>query len=154
MSRRSFTLLAASNLAMPAFAATEPRWYNNGSDLAASGRDVVAYFSLVHEDDFGIVGTPEYQTTYKEADFQFSSAGNLAKFESYPEKYAPRFGGYCAFAMSLNAFANADPDAWTVADGALYLNYSRVVRSRWREDILGNAKAGENNWAGYFPGER
>ena len=152
LTRRTFGLLAASSLALPAFAASEPRWYSEGSDLAAGGRDVVAYFELDSGD--GVLGVTEFATEHKGAEFRFANAENLATFQNDPDKYAPRYGGYCAFAMSRGYFAPGDPDAWTVHDGALYLNVSKTIRARWALRRAANIEAGDKNWVGFFPGER
>ncbi len=152
LTRRSFAMLAISSLAMPAFAADEPRWFNDGSDLAASGRDVVAYFTLGSGD--GVMGDAAFKAMHKGATFHFASAENLATFEADPDKYAPRFGGYCAFAMSRGYFAPGDPDAWTVHDGALYLNVSKTIRARWALRREANIEAGDKNWMGFFPGQQ
>ena len=69
-----------------------------------------------------------------------------ARFAGDPEKYAPRFGGYCAWAVSQGYTASIDPEAWTVHKGKLYLNYSIGVRDEWAQDIPGNIAKGENNW--------
>lgn len=152
LSRRSFTLLAVSSLALPAFAASEPRWYTDGRNIAASGRDVVAYFGLNGGD--GVIGDAAFAALHKGTTFHFANAENLAAFQSDPDKYAPRFGGYCAFAMSRGYFAPGDPDAWSVHDGALYLNVSKTIRARWALRREANIEAGNDHWAGFFPGER
>jgi len=85
LTRRSFTALALASVAMPAFAATEPRWYNDGGDLAASGRDVVAYFGLSRGD--GVMGSEEFATMHKGTTFHFANAENLATFQGDPDKY-------------------------------------------------------------------
>ena len=71
LTRRSFTALAVASFAMPAFAATEPRWFNAGDDLATSGRDVVAYFSLGNED--GVMGSDAHSTEHKGTIFHFAN---------------------------------------------------------------------------------
>ena len=152
LTRRSFTALVAASFAMPAFAATEPRWYNDGGDLAASGRDVVAYFGLRSGD--GVKGSAEFSTMHKGTTFHFASAENLATFLGDPDKYAPRFGGYCAFAMSNGYFAPVDPDAWSVHEGALYLNVSKTIRARWALRRASHIASGDKNWMTHFPGER
>lgn len=149
--RRHFLALSAAGFAMPAFAASEPRWYDTGTGLAASGRDVVAYFSLEGGD--GVVGSKEFSAMHKGTMFHFASAENLATFEGDPDKYAPRYGGYCAFAMSRGYFASGDPDAWTVHEGALYLNVSKTIRARWALRRAANIEAGNGHWDGFFPGE-
>ena len=150
--RRHVLTLFASIVAMPAFATTESRWYDTGKGLAASGRDVVAYFSLSGGD--GVMGSKEFSAMHKGTMFHFAIGENLATFQSDPDKYAPHYGGYCAFAMSRGYFAPGDPDAWTVHDGALYLNVSKTIRARWALRRAANIVDGDKNWAGYFPGER
>jgi YHS domain-containing protein len=152
LTRRSFIALSVSALALPLSAATEPRWYNAGNNLGASGRDVVAYFGLGNED--GVMGSADFMAEHKGTVFYFANAENLATFQGDPDKYAPRFGGYCAFAMSRGYFASGDPDAWTVHDGALYLNVSKTIRARWALRRSANITAGAGHWAGFFPGER
>ena len=147
-----FYSLAVASFAMPAFAATEPRWFNAGDDLATSGRDVVAYFSLGNED--GVMGSDAHSTEHKGTIFHFANAENLATFKADPDKYAPRFGGYCAFAMSKGYFAPGDPDAWTVHEGALYLNVSKAIRARWALRRASHIASGDTNWMTHFPGER
>ena len=66
--------------------------------------------------------------------------------EFAPEKYAPRYGGYCAYAVARGGKAPTDPKAWTVVDGRLYLNYSLEVRRLWEKDIPGSIAAADRNW--------
>jgi len=67
-------------------------------------------------------------------------------FTATPGKYAPQFGGYCAWAVSRGYTADGDPDAWTIVDGSLYINYSKAVRAQWAQDIPGNIAKGRANW--------
>ncbi|NNF24928.1 MAG: YHS domain protein, partial [Rhodobacteraceae bacterium] len=71
-----------------------------------------------------------------------------ALFDADPAAFAPQYGGYCAYAVSKGATATTDPDAWTVHDGRLYLNFSTTVRSIWQEDIPGNIARADANWPG------
>jgi hypothetical protein len=73
-------------------------------------------------------------------------AENLALFKSDPAQYAPQYGGYCAYAVSKGATASTEPEAWTIVNGKLYLNFSLSVQKRWRKDIPGHIKAADNNW--------
>ena len=63
-----------------------------------------------------------------------------------PERYAPQYGGYCAWAVSQGYTASTDPEAWKIVDGKLYLNYSRSVQQKWEQDISGHIAAGDANW--------
>ena len=73
-------------------------------------------------------------------------------FIADPEKYAPAYGGYCAWAVANNYTASIDPDAWSIKDGKLYLNYSKLVRARWALDKDGNIETADKNWPGLRDG--
>jgi len=113
-------------------------------EAAIGGYDPVAYFSQ----SAPVKGDPAHSTTWKGVEWRFASAENKAAFEAEPEAYAPQYGGFCAYAASKNAIAPTSPDAWTVHDGKLYLNYSTDVRSIWRQDIPGNIAKADANWPG------
>ncbi len=140
--RRTFLgLLAASQLlARPAFAATPPIFAEGG--IAISGSDAVAYF----DGNGPVAGDAAHALMWQGAEWRFSSAANLAAFEADPERFAPQYGGYCAYALSKGAIASTDPQAWTLHDGKLYLNYSRPVRLIWARDIPGNIALADANW--------
>jgi hypothetical protein len=65
-----------------------------------------------------------------------------------PEKYAPRYGGYCAYGVAVNDLFDIRPEAWSIVDGKLYLNKNLDVRETWRKDIPGNIKKADMNWPG------
>lgn len=65
---------------------------------------------------------------------------------NFKKKYAPQYGGFCAWAVSQNYTAPIDPTAWTIVEGKLYLNYNKRVQSRWAKDIQSNITKGDRNW--------
>ena len=109
---------------------------------AIRGYDPVAYFT----EGRPVEGDSDYTAEYMDATWRFASAENKALFVANPEKYAPQFGGYCAWAVSQGETASIDPEAWDIVDGKLYLNYSKSVKARWSRDIPGNIRKGEANW--------
>jgi YHS domain-containing protein len=125
----------------PASAAVDPV-NKNFFGTALQGYDPVAYF----KEGKPVKGKSEYRYDWMGAKWYFSSAGNRDAFAKEPEKYAPQFGGYCAWAVSLGKTANIDPQAWKIVDGKLYLNYSKDVQKMWEGDIPGNIKKGQENW--------
>lgn len=134
-------LLAASPLlARPAFAASAEIFAVDG--LAIRGTDPVAYFDQMTP----VAGSAEHSLMWKGVEWRFSSSENMALFEANPENYAPQYGGYCAFALSKGSLASTDPEAWTIYEGKLYLNYSTNVRKIWSEDIPGNIALADANW--------
>lgn len=126
-----FTVFAfLLTLSAPSFAGEDPvytGWFNNN---AVSGYDAVAYFTKGEP----MKGKKEFSTSYKGAVWQFSSAENLSFFKANPGKYAPQYGGYCAWGMANGQGVSADPEAWSIVGGKLYLNYNQSVRERWLED--------------------
>ena len=146
MDRRHVLKLAAATglaLAMPhtAFAGKDKVYTGLIDGVGAGGYDVVAYFSGT-----AMAGKEEFTAEWEGAKWRFADAANKAKFEAEPAKFAPQYGGYCAFAVSKGATAKGDPEAWTVVNGKLYLNFSAGVRETWRQDIPGNVAAANANW--------
>ena len=65
-----------------------------------------------------------------------------------PEQYAPKYGGYCAYAVAQNSTAKIDPEAWKIVDGKLYLNYSKGIQKTWEGDQAAFIVAADKNWPG------
>jgi YHS domain-containing protein len=116
----------------------------NVDGKAIRGYDPVAYFTQ----EKAVPGSGDHTFEYQGATWQFSSAENRELFAANPKKYAPAYGGYCAWAVANNYTASIDPGAWSIRDGKLYLNYSKVVRARWALDKSGNIAAADRNWPG------
>ena len=141
--RMALGLIAATPLfARPAFAATAETFAIDG--VAIRGADPVAFFTQ----GAPVMGNPDHALMWKGATWQFANAENMAQFETDPVAFAPQYGGYCAFAMSKGAIATTVPEAWTIHEGKLYLNYSTNVRKIWSEDIPGNIALADGNWPG------
>ena len=69
-------------------------------------------------------------------------------FVAAPEKYAPAYGGWCAYGVAEGYAAETDPvTGWTIDDGRLYLNWDVEVSADWRTDKAGYLKKSEPNWS-------
>ena len=116
---------------------------NRSSDgLALRGYDAVAYF----REGAAVVGRAEFAHEWNGARWLFKSGENRDAFSREPEAYAPQYGGYCSYAVAHGYTADADPQAWKVVGGKLYLNYNADVRRLWEQDIPGFLQKGETNW--------
>ena len=115
--------------------------YETGAG-AIGGYDPVAYFT----DGKPVAGKPEFTHEWNGATWRFASAANRAAFALEPERYAPQFGGYCAYAVGNAYTAKSDPLAWHVEDGKLYLNFSAEVREIWLKDKARLIPAAVANW--------
>lgn len=113
-------------------------------DLAVHKFDVVAYTA----DSAALRGRAEFEYRWQNAVWRFISAAHRDEFSRNPERYAPQFGGYCAWAVSRGHIADVDPEAWKIVHGKLYLNYSKRVQRMWEQDIPGNIARAEGNWPG------
>ncbi len=118
--------------------------YKSGSSQGAGGYDVVSYFTQ----DAAVQGNADYKVEWQGAQWLFSSAGNRDKFKANPAKYAPQYGGYCAWAVSQNYTARGSPRHWSVVDGKLYLNYNGAVKLNWQRNARNNIVRGNQNWPG------
>lgn len=131
--RRQF-LVTASALAIgsvlatgPAHAAKDKIYTSFISNKALSGYDTVAYFT----ENKPVKGNSNYSTEYMGAEWLFASQENLELFEANPEKYAPEYGGYCAYAVATGTTAKGDPEQWEIVDDKLYLNVNAKIKKRW-----------------------
>ena len=97
--------------------------------VAIKGYDTVAYFT----EGMAVPGSPDFQYRWQDAIWYFASAGHLELFKAAPEKYAPQYGGYCAWAMAGGNLANIDPGVFNLVDEKLYLNYSNGIQKKWLE---------------------
>lgn len=116
--------------------------------VAIEGADPVAY----HTQGKRVDGDTSITADWNGATWRFSSTAHRDLFLANPNKYAPAYGGYCAWAVSQGYTASIDPDAWSVVDGVLYLNYSKGVQNTWEKDIPGHIASGNENWPGIRAG--
>ena len=124
---------------------------NRGDTLAVSGYDVVSYFT---GDGVPTPGAEEFTVRYEGFDYRFASEENAQAFIEDPAKYAPAYGGYCAWAIGANdALAPGDPEVYEIVDGTLYLNFNEDVQARWEKDIPGFIASGDENYPTHSPDE-
>lgn len=146
--RRLFLSLSAAAFmvgtigTLPVHATQPPVFATNG--VAIHGYDPVAYFTMSKP----VEGDAAITSVFEGATFRFANAEHKALFDADPEKYAPKYGGYCAYAVSKGATATTVPEAWSIHDGQLYLNYSTGVHRTWLKDVEGNIQRADANWPG------
>jgi len=106
------------------------------------GYDPVAYFT----EGRPVPGHPDISVEYGGAKYLFSSTANRSAFNAEPEKYAPQYGGYCAFGVSVGKKFDIDPASWRIVDGKLYVNLNPVVLEMWSADTKIYLQKSEKNW--------
>jgi hypothetical protein len=125
-----------------ALAAKPPVFTGIVKGVAVGGYDPVAYFTAGKATKGDAAITFEHQGVI----WRFATAANRDAFKAEPAKYAPQYGGYCAWAVSQGYTAKGDPEAWTLHQGKLYLNYNQSVKRGWEKNIPGNVAKGDANW--------
>lgn len=110
------------------------------TDTAIRGYDPVAYFV----DGRPVKGSEQHVFVWQGAKWQFASQAHLDAFKADPEKYAPQYGGYCAYGVAEGHLVKIEPDQWAVIDGKLYLNYDASVSKTWKQDTAGHIRKADS----------
>ncbi|MGJ8581765.1 MAG: YHS domain-containing (seleno)protein [Psychromonas sp.] len=116
----------------------------NPNDLAIKGYDTVSYFTKGKPTK----GSDKYTSAYNGAIYHFASANNRDLFKADPAKYAPQYGGFCAYGVAVNQKFDVEPTAWYIEDNKLYLNLNKNVQKEWLKDVPGNIETAQVNWTG------
>ncbi len=109
---------------------------------ALKGYDAVAYHTAAKP----VEGSRRISYGWRGATWHFASAGNRDLFAADPERYAPAYGGYCAYGMAQGAKVDIDPNAWSIVDGKLYLNVNKQVQRIWTKDVPGYIARANGHW--------
>jgi YHS domain-containing protein len=125
--------------------ATRKNNFNVKKNIAIEGFDPVSYF-----DNKPVEGELKWTHNYNGVVYQFSSAANLAKFKSHPEKYEPAYGGWCAYAMGESGEkVKIDPETFKIVDGHLCLFYNfwgNNTLKEWNKNEKTLKAKAEQNW--------
>lgn len=109
---------------------------------ALSGYDPVAYF----DEGRPVRGSGYHTADFKGVTYLFASESHQKKFLANPGRYAPQYGGYCAYGVAVGKKFHSDPHAWKIVNGKLYLNLDRDIQKKWNQDIRGYIAKAETNW--------
>ncbi len=135
------TLVAASLFASSfAFAGVDTGTDQNGVILA--GHDAVAYFT----EGKPVVGNAEITAVYNDAIYRFSSIEHRDLFVANPEKYAPAYGGFCAFGTTFGKKFDVNGKAFEIVDGVLYVNKNEDVYNAWIKDVPKHLDEADQQW--------
>ncbi len=129
------------------FSASAQQNYTNVDDnfIGLGGYDPVSYFIQ----DRPSKGKENLTASHKGATYQFSNQSNLDTFSANPEKYAPAYGGYCAYAMGKGYLADANPETYKIKDGKLLVFYNNFIvntLNRWNKDEDNLHESAEANY--------
>ena len=131
--------------AMPAYAVrTTGGEYNTlYAGLGAKGYDVVSYFT----DGRPAPGSDRYTYEYGGVKWQFANREHRDVFASDPQKYAPQYGGFCSWGVSVGKLFDVDPvNGWKIVDDKLYLNFNAEINDTFSKDPKGFIAKANRNW--------
>ncbi len=117
-------------------------FFSNNNGVAIKGFDPVAYF----QENKAIEGENTISYKWSGSIWKFTSEENLEKFKEQPEKFAPQYGGFCAYGASENHLSPTDPEAFTIVDNKLYLNYSKKVKELWIKNTEQRIQKANEYW--------
>lgn len=124
---------------VPAFAADE---INLETGVAVQGYDVISYRS-----EFGpLKGTGQFTATYDGATYHFANQDNLDTFNANPARFAPAYGGFCAYGVAKGKKFEIDPTAYSIVDDVLYLNFNKKIQKRWNKKQGQYIDQAEGHW--------
>lgn len=115
---------------------------SGASNIALGGYDPVAFFT----EKKPVHGSPSIKAEHKGATYLFATEEDKALFVKAPDKYAPQFGGYCAYGVAVGAVFPVDISTWQVRDGKLYLNLNPAILKEFNKDLDRNIAKAKANW--------
>jgi len=140
MKKKILTAILALFVLFNVHAQKSPVYIANGK--AIKGYDPVAFFN----ESKPVMGRDSLMLQWNSATWYFANRKNLEAFKAAPEKYAPQYGGYCAYGTAQGHKAPTEVETWSVIDGKLYFNYNQKVKETWSKDQPGMIKKADETW--------
>jgi YHS domain-containing protein len=136
------TLAGIVLLLLPLYSFAQTSEVFSNESGAIKGYDPVAFFT----DSKAVKGTKEFTHEWNGATWHFASKKHKDLFIANPEKYAPQYGGYCAYGTADGHKAPTETDTWTIVDSKLYFNYNQNVKALWNKDQANLIKKADEQW--------
>jgi YHS domain-containing protein len=136
-------LLAQSDEPNKAIGSESAKVNLDGNGVILKGYDAVGYF----EQGKPIKGKSALESTYGGATYLFASASDKAEFDKDPAKYAPQYGGFCAYGVLKGALDDFEgPGDFTIYKGKLYLCGNQSALEIFKNNIDSNIEKSDANW--------
>lgn len=120
--------------------------FNLDDGVAIKGYDPVAYFTAGKAEK----GKSAFSSSYHGVNYHFANAADLSSFQANPEKFEPRYGGWCAYAMGHDGSkVEVDPETFKIINGKLFLFYNRFFNNTlktWNQDESKLHTQADANW--------
>ena len=140
--RAAAALVRASALLGASPAGATPDLNTDATGYAIRGYDPVAYFT----EGRPVRGRADQEVEHGGGKYLFASEANRNAFRADPTKYAPQYGGFCAYGVAVGKKFDVDPGSFKVVGGKLYLNLNPVIFDKWNQDISGYVGKADQSW--------
>ena len=118
--------------------------YNLDGDLGLKGFDPVAYFE--EHGGQALQGDSSISTEYGNVTYYFASEENREIFIEDPTKYEPTYGGWCAWAMANDAYADINPMLFTQNGNRMHFFISRGAKGRFDRNLDTHEGNADDYW--------
>lgn len=112
-----------------------------GPGIAVQGYDVVSYRSGTP-----MIGKSAYAVAHQGGTYLFATEANMKAFEANPDRFAPAYGGFCAFGVAKGKKFNGDPLVYDIVDDVLYLNINDDVQGMWSNEVGTMIRDADSQW--------
>ncbi|MFI4917704.1 MAG: YHS domain-containing (seleno)protein [Phycisphaerales bacterium JB060] len=119
---------------------------SGASGIALAGFDPVSFF----DGSTPLNGSPMIRGEHAGATYLFASEDNRDRFLAKPDRFAPQYGGFCAYGASLGILLPVDITTAQVRNDKLYLNVNAAILERFNADFEGSVQRADANWPGLF----
>lgn len=94
-----------------------------------------------------VEGDSKYSSTYDGKTYYLANADAKKMFDSEPEKYLPKYDGYCATAVAMGKIIESDPKLSSVYNGSTYLFSNKMAKESFDKDPKMTTKKADENFA-------
>ena len=129
----------------PVFKATKGFLVNlDKKGVIIEGYDAVAYFT----DGKPVKGNEQFKTEYNGSIYWFASADHLELFKKEPTKYAPQYGAFCGYAVSIGKLRPVNPEIYQIENGRLILQHTQEAFDLFNKDLKKSVEKADMKWPG------
>jgi YHS domain-containing protein len=114
----------------------------NKQGVIIEGYDPVAYFT----DNKPVMGNAQYSAQYEGGTYWFASAEHATLFKNDPKKYAPQYGAFCGYAVSVGKLRPVDPTIYQIESGRLILQHTQEAYNLFNKDLKQSVVKADKNW--------
>jgi YHS domain-containing protein len=114
----------------------------NSKNVIMEGYDPVSYFT----DNKPAKGNAGFSVEYRGATYWFTSLQHKELFQKNPATYAPQYGAFCGYAVSIGKLRPVDPNIFQIENGRLILQHTKEAYDLFNKDLKKSIEKADENW--------